>query len=215
MRKTKLFLVLLFALLPFVGWAQDNEALYKKGEVIVKFKSGHSITKRSAKLGDISANLKRVGITSADQLMPLTSSKQVRRALANGNSNVHISELYLLRFNVNQSVEGTIEKLKRSGEIEYAEPNYIVRAMGRASKLSTHPLTQVNETNRSQSFNDPKYSEQWGLQAINMPALWEKPVINSKRPVIAILDTGVDINHPDLADNIWTKKEMTKMLMAL
>ena len=77
MRKTKLFLVLLFALLPFVGWAQDNEALYKKGEVIVKFKSGHSITKRSAKLGDISANLKRVGITSADQLMPLTSSKQV------------------------------------------------------------------------------------------------------------------------------------------
>ena len=206
MRKTKLFLVLLFALLPFVGWAQDNEALYKKGEVIVKFKSGHSITKRSAKLGDISANLKRVGITSADQLMPLTSSKQVRRALANGNFNVHISELYLLRFNVNQSVEGTIEKLKRSGEIEYAEPNYIVRAMGRASKLSTHPLAQVNETNHSQSFNDPKYSEQWGLQAINMPALWEKPVINSKRPVIAILDTGVDINHPDLADNIWTNE---------
>ncbi|MBP5410197.1 MAG: leucine-rich repeat protein [Prevotella sp.] len=204
MIKKRLTFVLLLALLPFVGWAQNNEALYKKGEVIVKFKSGHSMTKRSAKNSDISANLRRVGITSAEQLMPLTSSKLARRAMGNGNSRVNISALYVLRFNDNQSVEEIIEKLKKSGDIEYAEPNYIVKAMGKTPETSLFSKPIVNEINRSQSYNDPKYSEQWGLQAINMPALWEKPVINSKRPVIAILDTGVDINHPDLATNIWT-----------
>ena len=206
MIKRRLTFVLLLALLPFVGWAQNNEALYKKGEVIVKFKSGHSMMKRSAKNNDISANLRRVGITQADQLMPLTSSKQARRAIGNGNSGLNISAIYLLRFNENQSVEATIEKLKKSGEIEYAEPNYIVKAMGKTPETSLFSKPIVNEINRSQSYNDPKYSEQWGLQAINMPALWEKPVINSKRPVIAILDTGVDINHPDLAANIWTNE---------
>lgn len=204
MIKRRLTFVLLLALLPFVGWAQNNEALYKKGEVIVKFKSGHSMMKRSAKNSDISANLRRVGITSAEQLMPLTSSKLARRAMGNGNSRVNISALYVLRFNDNQSVEEIIEKLKKSGDIEYAEPNYIVKAMGKTPETSLFSKPIVNEINRSQSYNDPKYSEQWGLQAINMPALWEKPVINSKRPVIAILDTGVDINHPDLATNIWT-----------
>ena len=37
-----------------------------------------------------------------------------------------------------------------------------------------------------------------------MPMLWKEPVITQKRPVIAILDTGVDIDHPDLKANIWT-----------
>lgn len=33
--------------------------------------------------------------------------------------------------------------------------------------------------------------------------LWDKPVINSKRPIIAIIDTGVETDHPDLLGNIW------------
>ncbi len=208
MIKRRLTFVLLLALLPFVGWAQNNEALYKKGEVIVKFKSGHSMMKRSAKNNDISANLRRVGVTQADQLMPLTSSMKSRRAIRYGNGDVNrnLSALYLLRFNENHSVDETIEKLKKLNDIEFAEPNYIVKAIGKVQESTPLPQPIVNEINRSQSYNDPKYSEQWGLQAINMPALWDKPVINSKRPVIAILDTGVDINHPDLAANIWTNE---------
>lgn len=37
-----------------------------------------------------------------------------------------------------------------------------------------------------------------------MPLLWQEPFITQKRPIIAILDTGVDIEHPDLKENIWT-----------
>ena len=38
--------------------------------------------------------------------------------------------------------------------------------------------------------------------AMRMTELWQKPIVNSRRPVIAIVDTGVDTTHPDLKDNI-------------
>ncbi|MGN0089311.1 MAG: S8 family serine peptidase [Candidatus Limimorpha sp.] len=51
----------------------------------------------------------------------------------------------------------------------------------------------------------PYYIHQWGIQATNIDELWNADQNNnSERPVIAILDTGVDIEHTDLKDNIWT-----------
>lgn len=39
---------------------------------------------------------------------------------------------------------------------------------------------------------------------MKLPQLWQQPIITQKRPIIAILDTGVDIDHADLKANIWT-----------
>ena len=91
-----------------------------------------------------------------------------------------------------------IDKLKAQEEVEFAEPNYIVYTMALPYDDSIPTADQQTYT------SEPLYSQQWGLQAINLPALWDKPKKSSKRPVIAILDTGVDIEHPDLAANIWT-----------
>lgn len=50
--------------------------------------------------------------------------------------------------------------------------------------------------------NDTYYNNQWYLSRIKAPAAWEK--INSSPSItIAVIDSGVDINHPDLRDNIW------------
>ena len=69
--------------------------------------------------------------------------------------------------------------------VKYAEPNYIVRA-------ALVP-------------NDPLYQDRqaWYYDLINAPAGWD---IERGGPsiIVAVLDTGVDLDHPDLKDKIWT-----------
>jgi subtilisin family serine protease len=45
--------------------------------------------------------------------------------------------------------------------------------------------------------NDPDWSIQWGPAKINTPAAWDKTT-GSSGVVVAVLDTGVQFNHPDL-----------------
>src|SRR5262249_9769887 len=62
--------------------------------------------------------------------------------------------------------------------------------------------------------NDPNFSSMWGLNNtgqtggtpdadIDAPEAWDVTT-GSSRVVVAVLDTGVDYTHPDLAANIWT-----------
>jgi len=48
--------------------------------------------------------------------------------------------------------------------------------------------------------NDPYYPNQWHLPAINAPAAWD--ITKGSSIPIAILDTGVDPNHPDLQNKL-------------
>ncbi|WP_206107712.1 S8 family serine peptidase [Paludisphaera rhizosphaerae] len=55
--------------------------------------------------------------------------------------------------------------------------------------------------------NDPQYSDgtQWGLNGtygINAPTAWNTST-GSTKTTVAVIDTGVDYNHPDLYQNIW------------
>jgi subtilisin family serine protease len=51
--------------------------------------------------------------------------------------------------------------------------------------------------------NDPRYSSLWGMTNIHAPAAWDY-YTGDPSFVVASIDTGVDITHPDLAANIWT-----------
>ncbi len=50
---------------------------------------------------------------------------------------------------------------------------------------------------RSRFPNDPLFPKQWGLDQINVPQAWARGV-KGKGAVIAIIDSGVDLKHPDL-----------------
>jgi len=50
--------------------------------------------------------------------------------------------------------------------------------------------------------NDPQLSLQWGLDTVNAIQAWDI-TIGDRSVVVAVLDTGIDWNHPDLAPNIW------------
>ncbi|PTM53269.1 S8 family peptidase [Desmospora activa] len=79
------------------------------------------------------------------------------------------------------SVQATIKKLSALSNVEYAEPNILFHTMA--------------------TPNDPDFSKQWGLTKINAPAAWEVTEGDSSVKV-AVVDTGVDYNHPDLAGKV-------------
>ena len=54
--------------------------------------------------------------------------------------------------------------------------------------------------------NDAHYGSQWSLPRIGAPAGWD--AATSGAPVVvAVIDTGVDISHPDLAGRLWTNPD--------
>ena len=70
-----------------------------------------------------------------------------------------------------------IKSLNRDPEIEYAEPNYEVRAMAEP--------------------NDPAYPNQWHYPLINLPAAWDTTT-GSSEVIVAVVDTGILSGHPDI-----------------
>lgn len=81
-------------------------------------------------------------------------------------------------------LDETISSLEERADVEYAEPNYYVYPL----ELTTPP-------------NDPYYTDQWNLQAINMELAWERET-GSHEVLVAVLDTGIQRGLPDLDRNI-------------
>lgn len=100
-----------------------------------------------------------------------------------------------MRLESGGSVEEACALLRRTPGIEFAEPDYRVRAS------DTVPT-------------DPRFGELWGLQNVGqegglagadleMVSAWDLTT-GSPAVVVAVLDTGIDAGHPDLAGNLWT-----------
>ena len=174
---------------------------YRPGEVLVNFKPQDKLKVRrkangrflSSGINALDQVLENLGAAEIEPLMPLTGGKVSRKKMRafNGQEimDTDLSNLYRLTLDAKKgiSVEDAIKALQEMDEVDFAEPNYLVWANS-ATEYTT----------------DPMYSQQTNLQQIRMPALWSVPSLMSRRPVIAIIDTGVDVAHPDLKDNLWT-----------
>ena len=53
---------------------------------------------------------------------------------------------------------------------------------------------------------DTYFTNEWHLEKISAPRAWDK-IREAPEIVIAVIDTGVQINHPDLKENIWVNKD--------
>ena len=109
-----------------------------------------------------------------------------------------LEDVELVNLEEGESVKDTIDALESDPAVEYAEPNFIYSAFAVP--------------------NDALFTELWGLDNagqsiagvtgtsdvdIDAPEAWDVTT-GSKDVVVAVVDTGVSYNHPDLAPNMWT-----------
>lgn len=66
--------------------------------------------------------------------------------------------------------------------------------------LTAIPLVLATATSGQAVTSDPLRPKQWGLDRIQAEAAW--PVSTGAGALVAVVDTGVDLGHPDLAANI-------------
>ena len=80
-----------------------------------------------------------------------------------------------------------------------------------SSKAKNHrPLELVDSKKADQSkdheeeviMNDPAIHQAWGLKKSDAGRAWEVSQ-GSKKIVVAVIDTGADVHHEDLSNNIW------------
>ena len=139
-----------------------------------------------------------LGIASVDQLLatlqPMAIDKLHDEVPSNtaiasdGGSTDPLAEIaawldstYLIKFNPELDPDSVISQLSALPEVVSVEPNYFMSSM----------LVP----------NDSDWPQQWGPATIHCPQAWDVTT-GAASIIVAIVDSGVDVNHPDLVPQL-------------
>jgi subtilisin family serine protease len=197
-RKLLIAFIIIGSFLSVIAWAEEldkpvhvysKNRMFAPGEVIVKIKNP-PLNMAGAVMSAGTKTLNDAGILQNGKpiIKKLFKKDKIHSLVAGGaaSDNIDESGTYRLIYEGRNDVLNIIDELKKDPNIEYATPNYIYQA-------SFFP-------------NDPQYAYQWGIQKVGAAAAWDITQ-GASDVVIAVIDTGVDWHHPDLAENIWANTD--------
>lgn len=209
--------ILIFALWTVFSFSQN--ATFKKGvrqgSVKVKFTELNLTTLKSITLSKGKKPL--TGIQAFDKVSEKVGAKKMQRLFPeNPNPRLeaklkkHKLDLwYVVEIDQNQDPQNVVKQYKAVTGLQAVE-------VEKEKVLSSYSYKTipVSKTTKSTSyFNDPKLGDQWHYDNtgqtgfpdgsdINLFKAWDV-VKGSPEIIISVHDQGVDIKHPDLAENIW------------
>jgi subtilisin family serine protease len=126
----------------------------------------------------------RPGVDRSDQAA-------IRRAVGlRLEDRLALARLQLVATGRDQTVWEAVAGLEAYPQVAYAEPNFEYR-------IDAVP-------------DDPSFPAQWGLATIDAPAAWDVTT-GSSGVVAAVLDTGLEYEHPDIEGNLWSNPGETPL----
>ncbi len=172
--------------------------IVEPGKVLVKLTQQAAMQARSVDMADPD-EIVTAGIPTLDERLAQIGASGMESVIsdvagATGQSKDEISiqaeqvgQLYFVAYEADMAPQQVADYLNQDPAIEYAEPNYFAGIAGQPQ--AAPPQFQPN---------DPYFKYQWPLQNIQMPAAWD--IATGQNVVVAIIDTGIDFNAPDLAN---------------
>jgi len=195
-----LLVVLLFSSIAFVGMPPGGVDKGSSGtssygeeivpdEVLISVKPGYLPSMRLQDLRPTHTGLP--ALDRVNRTLQVQSLEPLIRpgigALEGQAASGALARVFRVKLPPGTELEGVLRFYRQQEFIEYAEPNHVYRA------LDFIP-------------NDPNWNNQWALQKVQMPKAWEISQGRSE-VIIAVLDTGVDYTHPDLASKVIQDKD--------
>jgi subtilisin family serine protease len=133
------------------------------------------------------------GAAWADKLAQVEGRFPARAARAGASAlPPDLSNVYVVDLPPGISVARAAALYAADPDVAYAEPDYEVHA----TLVPNDPFFSSSGT-----WGQP-YRDLWGLAITQAAAGWD--VANGSGTTVAVIDTGVDPGHPDLAGNMWT-----------
>lgn len=161
-----------------------KEGTYEKGAIYVKTRQRFSLGKGASSFQSSVLMSGLEGVVVRD-IRPISQAHNSGALLTSDDFGV--GRIYTVRFDPGVDVQRLCAELSQNPEVEYAEPIYIY---------------QLQQQDRV-TPNDPLFARQYHWARIEAERAWGITRGDSTI-VIAICDSGVDIEHEDLRDNIWT-----------
>lgn len=201
-----------------------------EGQLLVRFDPHVSdiLDKAGLTKSGPAASMNRSGVLSVDEILDLVEGYEIERVFpvdmrteeTARKEGLHL--WYVVRFSDKYSVAEVAEKLSKLGEVSRVEYN---RTLKRASEEKPVPLTleKLKELapRAGAAFNDPLLTEQWHLvnhgdlreskfvkdADVQVAKVWEEGMTYGDPSIIvAVLDEGVDVTHPDLQASMWVNE---------
>jgi subtilisin family serine protease len=156
------------------------------GEVIVRLKTGTALREEDMKI------LEGAGAMEVERLdFPATETSGPQ------------APILRIKLNERTSVAEAIAELLRDPAVLYAVPNNTYELQGRPT-VTNDPVSPNDLHTRLWGLHNPGGGTSVADADIDAPEAWAIGTGSRNGPLVAILDTGADYNHPDLNANIWT-----------
>lgn len=177
-----------------------------KGRVILKLKeqaartmtasipTGRSSTAKALGVPSVDRVLKNYSVTSIVKLRSPSPRAEAFTGSAAETGPTHeeygFTRTFLVNVAPDTDVKSMVDDLKMDPSVEDAQVDYYARTMANP--------------------NDTFFNGLWGLKMINCDKAWDL-MKGSAEVVIAIVDTGVDLTHPDLKEKLLPGFDMVNV----
>jgi len=166
-----------------------NELEFVPGELIVKF-----IEKATVTISESLEGIMMTGIESVDALNMKFNVVSAEKLLEDDSHLItsYLSNIYKFIFDENTNIITVLENYSNDPNVEIVEPNYIYGLLSIPNDEYFYMQYALHNTGQMGGTFDAD---------IDAPEAWDDET-GEDDVIIAILDTGVDCEHPDLEGNL-------------